>query len=152
MLSKEVYMELLNDIDKANKDLREFTRQSLYLEPVRQKRRSKSLQADFKLIRRHATSLYNVVVMGSSWSCKCKESHMASLLLEPRTDLGRRDAIAKIKFRVLLFKHPPDGKTGVFPTWREVEAEPMEETQFSVTKMGSRGVVPAKLNGSVDRA
>ena len=85
-LSKNVYKEILETIDRANKELREITHQNIYLEPIRRKRRSKRPLAELKLIRKHATSLYQVLVTGKSWNCSCKMLHMASLRLESRSD------------------------------------------------------------------
>ena len=80
--TKSVYKELLNDIRQANQELGEITRQNIALEAVKHKRRGKRQIAELKLIRKHATSLYQVLINDSTWKCKCKMNHLASLRLE----------------------------------------------------------------------
>lgn len=84
VLFRGAYSEMMTAIDGANKELREFVHESKDLEPIRRKRRSGRTQENFKLIRKQAKSLYNVVVKGKSWTCRCKTDHTASLLLQPR--------------------------------------------------------------------
>ena len=129
VLSRGIYAEMLDKIDKANKDLREYTHQNIRLEPTRRRRRAKRLLADFKLIRRYATSLYKVIVAGQSWTCGCKSHHTASLRLEPRprrlNDCCEGD-ISKVKFRILLSKSKPGDEPYIYSEWRELEVEPVE--------------------------
>ena len=127
-LSKNVYKELLNDIDKTNKDIREITHQNVYLEPLRKKRQSRRPIADLKLIRKHAASLYQVFVTGKAWKCGCKSHHLASLRLDPRSQTleGTVKASASAyRFRILLStsengQSPPK----IQSQWHEIEVAP----------------------------
>ena len=72
---------------------------------ARKRRRSKCPHEALCNIRKHATSLYNVLVIGKTWSCSCWPQHTASLRLEPRP--GRSQAPQgknpqRISFRILL--------------------------------------------------
>lgn len=123
MLSEDMYKEQLDSIDRANAFLQQCTSQSILLEPPRSKRRSRHTKADFKSIRKHATSLYNVIVKGNCWKCECKDQHVASLRLEarPRTI---KDSTAGFCFRLLLCKIIPDGETENTSDWRGIAVEP----------------------------
>ena len=130
VLSKNIYTELLAQIDKANKELREITHQNRYLESVRQKRRSQRSMVDFKRVRRHAESLYNVIVTGRSWRCRCREDHVANLRLEARPLEHINDNVAsnpKLRFRILLSKPKSPAKPEILCRWHELEVEPLED-------------------------
>lgn len=83
-LSRKIYEQLLKDIAKANDDLYHITRQSILLEPYRQKRRSKQLTTGLKTVREHATSIYQTFIRGKGWNCHCTTHHIARLRLETR--------------------------------------------------------------------
>ena len=124
---KNVHKETLNMIDTANKDLRDMTHQNIYLEPIRQKRRSKRPLTELKLIRKHATSLYQVFINGKSWKCSCKMLHLASLRLESRPEaLERvnRDTEQKLRFRILLSTNQDRNRPWVTSQSHEVEVIP----------------------------
>ena len=92
-LLKDVYKDLLDDIDKINKDIRDITNQNICQGLIRRQRHSKRPIVELKLIRKHATSLYEVLITGSGWQCRCKNGHIASLRLEPRpSNAGRGDS------------------------------------------------------------
>ncbi|KAL9004774.1 MAG: hypothetical protein Q9188_002409 [Gyalolechia gomerana] len=122
VLSKKIYTELIAQIDKANKDLREFTHQNRFLEPVRRKRRSKRNAEFFKELRRSARSLYNVLIEGAAWSCRCKSQHIASLRLETR-----HRGLPETKFRVLLANGAPQSSDQHAWTWREIDIAPKSD-------------------------
>lgn len=126
-LSKNIYNEALDVIDKANKDLREITHQNIYLETIRQKRTSKRPLAELKLIRAHAKSLYQVFVIGNAWKCTCRMLHMASLRLEPRPETLEEvnaENAPKVKFRVLLSTSQERENPWVNAQWEEIEVIP----------------------------
>ena len=124
-LSKSVYDKLLNSIDKANKDLRDITHQNRYLEPIREKKRSRRHIEDLQLIRKHAASLYRVLIAGKAWKCPCRNSHMASLRLESRpqrSDSGLPSTYTAYTFRVVFSTNPSLEPTSQkSPQWQEVE-------------------------------
>ncbi len=126
-LSKNLYKEILETIDRANKELREITHQNIYLEPVRRKRRSKRRLAELKTIRKHAISLYQVLITGKIWKCSCKSLHMASLRLESRPDAleaSNTDTTPKLRFRVLLSTRQEEDSPWVTSQWQEFEIVP----------------------------
>ena len=156
-LSKKIYKDLLDDIDKANKDIRDITHQNVYLEPIRKKRRSKRPIAELKLIRKYAASLYQVLVTGNAWKCACKNHHLASLRLEPRLqmlDVARANPASHFRFRVLLSITQGSGD---FPKttsqWQEIEVAPsLDKTGTNAINLGpqtsSRSVRFAPISGS----
>lgn len=132
--SKSVYKELLDDIRRANQDLREFTHQNIALEPVKHNRRSKRPIADLRLIRKHAASLYQVLMTDQTWKCTCKMHHLASLRLEARprmleseVDLARQHA-----FRILLSVTKEASQTTSAVQWQDIEIFPSFDSQILV--------------------
>lgn len=123
-LSRNIYKDALDRIDKANKDLRDITHQNIFLEPIRHKRRSKGPLARLKLIRKHAASLYQVLITGNAWKCSCKMLHVASLRLESRPEAheaANGDSTSKLKFRILLSTSQERESPLVTSQWQEVE-------------------------------
>ena len=121
-LSKNIYKEILDTIDKANKELRDITHQNIWLEPVRQKRRSKCPLAQLKLIRKHAISLYQVLITGKAWRCSCTTLHLASLRLESRTNTFKAvnvDTMEQMRFRILLSTRRGDESRQAVSEWYE---------------------------------
>lgn len=147
ILRKNTYKEALDVIGKANHDLREFTHQSIYLEPIRQRRRSRSTLTELKLIRTHATSLYRVLIAGKAWKCSCKIHYTASLRLESRPgapDTVNADNTSKLRFGILLSSQERDNQMAI-SEWQEVEVVPSHDKKtpdaISVgEKISTRGV------------
>ena len=140
-LSKKIYKELLNDIDKANKDIRDITHQNIYLEPVRRKRQSKRPIAELKLIRKHAASLYQVLMTGKAWKCGCRNHHLASLRLEPRPqvlEITKPNPASHFRFRVLLCtSQQGEGSPKTTSQWQEIEIAPsLDKTGIDATNVG----------------
>ncbi|KAL8733473.1 MAG: hypothetical protein Q9166_002099 [cf. Caloplaca sp. 2 TL-2023] len=131
--SKSIYKELLDDIRQANQDLREITHQNIALEPVKLKRRARRPIAELKLIRKHAASLYQVLMNDSTWKCKCKMHHLASLRLETRP--GGIEDEAKLAqrhaFRILLSVAKEANDTGNTTQWQDIEILPSLKSPWS---------------------
>lgn len=126
-LSKKIYKEALDMITKANRDLREITHQNIHLEPIRRKRLLKRPLAELKIIRKHATSLFQVFITGKAWKCSCKMLHMASLRLESRPEAieaVNADTARKLKFRILFSTSQERDSPWVTSQWQEVEVIP----------------------------
>ncbi|KAL8869006.1 MAG: hypothetical protein Q9174_004596 [Haloplaca sp. 1 TL-2023] len=102
--SKTVYKEMLNDIRMANQDLREVTHQNIALEPKKQKRKAGKALTRIKTTRKHAASVYRVLMKDSTWQCKCGMRHLASLRLETRSETGLNvmEGNDTSAFRILL--------------------------------------------------
>ena len=132
--SKKIYSEILDTIDKANKELREITHQNIWLEPVRQKRRSKRPLAQLKLIRKHASSLYQALITGKAWRCSCTTLHLASLRLESRTDTLKAvnvDTMERMRFRVLLStRREEESRQAVSGRYEEIDIIPTLDHAF----------------------
>ncbi|KAL8997035.1 MAG: hypothetical protein Q9169_003576 [Polycauliona sp. 2 TL-2023] len=127
--SKSVYKDLLDDIRRANQDLREFTHQNIALEPKKHQRRARSAIADLKLIRRHAASLYQVLINDKTWKCECGMHHLASLRLEARPQISQdlkleAGAIKAPTFRMLLSVAKIDGDSTGHAQWQDIEILP----------------------------
>ena len=136
-LSKNRYMSLISEIKEANLQLSKFNQDSHILESNRKKRRSKRQLVDFKVIRRQARSLYNVLVTGRSWTCRCWKYHVASLRLEPRPWEGEKGGgkateAPRLKFTVLISKSCPDDGCEVIRKWQELEIEPVETSESPI--------------------
>ena len=138
VLPKRIYSEWLSQIEKANRQLNQYTEGSFVLQSSRDKRHAHRHSVDFKLIRRHAKSLYNVIVTNKSWKCRCWKDHMASLRLEPRPweDEGEKEKTNEfpdLKFRVLLSTEQEDDKLGITWNGQEIEVEPVESPDNTMT-------------------
>ena len=126
-LSRNVYQGYIDAIDKANKDLRDITRQNVYLEPLRRSRKKRQPSVDIKLIRRHAASLYQLLITGAAWSCHCRKHHLASLRLEPRSSTIAKDGStgdSRYNFRVMLSMSQQSLSMGTTADWQEIEIKP----------------------------
>ena len=142
--SKNVYKELFDDIDRANKDLREVTHQNIALEPIKRKRRSRRSIADLKLIRKHAASLYQVLMTDKAWKCKCRTYHMASLRLEARPQTVaevKADIPQKHTFRILLSLADKANNASATAQWEEIEIIPSLETRTPIENSQIRPTV-----------
>ncbi|KAL8896799.1 MAG: hypothetical protein Q9207_007530 [Kuettlingeria erythrocarpa] len=125
--SKSVYKELLDDIYRANKDLREITHQNISLEPSKRKRRSRRPIVELQLIRKYAASLFQVLMTDKLWKCDCKTYHMASLRLEARPKTIDNAALKRSQeysFRILMSVTNATGGTSTATDWREIEVLP----------------------------
>lgn len=132
--SKNIYVECLQQIGKANRDLRDFTHQNVYLEAVRMQRRSKRLANDWKLIKAHAASLYKAMVQGTSLKCKCQNRHLASLRLDAgsRTEQERESLeVLQLRFRFLHFSMSKqgDGPGVIARTFQDLEVVSVLESE-----------------------
>ena len=140
-LRGKIYKEVLSDIDKANKDIRDITHQNIYLEPVRRRRQLKGQIAELQLIKRHATSLYQVLVTGKAWKCGCKNHHLVSLRLEPRPqmlEIARPSSASHFRFRVLLCtRSEGDSSLSTISQWQEIEVAPsLDKTGLDAVRIG----------------
>ncbi|KAL8829825.1 MAG: hypothetical protein Q9170_006005 [Blastenia crenularia] len=131
--SRSAYKELLDDIRRANQDLREFTHQNIALEPVK-KRRSRRPIADLRLVRKYAVSLYQVLMTDQTWNCTCKMYHLASLRLEARPRLLENgiDLAQRHAFRILLSVAKEVTDTTSAVRWQDIEIFPSVESHSSV--------------------
>ncbi|KAL8655055.1 MAG: hypothetical protein Q9226_003196 [Calogaya cf. arnoldii] len=135
--SKSVYKSLLDDIRRANQDLREFTHQNIALEPKKQQRRARSAIVDLRMIRRHAASLYQVLMNEKTWKCKCGMHHLASLRLESRPQSNQNfkaDAANAPAFRILLSVAKDDHETAGTAQWQDIEILPFLGDQALIKK------------------
>lgn len=147
ILQKRIYKELLEDIDRANKDLQEFTQQGIALEPKKRKRRSKRPITELKLIRKHAASLYQVLMNEKAWKCSCKAQHMASLRLQARpqtSEEGRTSTPPDHVFRVLITVLDHADTSGVATRWEEIEVIPSVGSQMLDAEPDNRHRHPPK--------
>ncbi|KAL8776139.1 MAG: hypothetical protein Q9213_008379 [Squamulea squamosa] len=131
-LRKRIYKELLDDIDSATEKLQKMTQQEMFLEPMRRKRRSKRPIAELKLIRKHAASLYQVLMNDKAWKCSCKSHHMASLRLEARPQTSDKASWCTPQdyvFRILMTVPDGNGASGATARWEELEVIPSLASQ-----------------------
>ena len=134
VFSKGAFAEMLDSIDRDNKDLQEFTHENEDLGHVRQRRRGRCPHESLQLVRKYARSLYEVLVTGASWSCKCQNIHVVSLQLETRPGKAEIEAGRNTQsptFRVLLSgpkmaSLSEESRTTVPGEWREFDIRPFE--------------------------
>lgn len=124
--SKHVYQELLDNIRRANRHLREITHQNIALEPLKRKRQSRKPIEDLKIIRKTAASLYQVIMNDKAWQCQCKNHHVASLRLEarPQTIEEIRNDGQTHAFRILLSVTDDLTSTITTTKWEDIEIIP----------------------------
>lgn len=130
--SKSVYKELLEEIRLANQDLRECTHQNIALEPKKHQRKARGALADLRLIRKHAASLYQVLINDNTWKCQWGMDHLASLRLEARpqtNDMGSTDATKTHAFRMLLSVANSDLEKTSTAQWQDIEILPSVSDQ-----------------------
>lgn len=134
-LKKRVYKELLDEIDQANKNLQEFTQQGISLELMKRERRSKRPIAELKLIRKHAASLYRVLMNDKAWKCSCKTHHRVSLCLEARPKISevKPSTPKDLMFRVMITVSNEADTSGTTTRYEEVEVIP----SFGDQKLGA---------------
>ncbi|KAI4251308.1 MAG: hypothetical protein LQ352_004925 [Teloschistes flavicans] len=131
VLSRRVYMQILEEIDKANHKLRECTRQSRLLEPSRNRIRSSRTRIHFDLIRKRLKSLRNVLASKTAWNCSCEQHHATCLRLEARPQQDdpirlEQNQIQKSKICVLLTVKS-ESSADQHWLWREFKIEPSEK-------------------------
>ncbi|KAG8529092.1 uncharacterized protein KY384_005727 [Bacidia gigantensis] len=133
-LKKNVYKEILDDIDKANKDIRDITHQNVYLEPLRQRRLKKRPIAQLKLVRAHARSLYSLLVNGKAWKCECNDYHIATLRLESRPRPLELTDSNDCRFKILLSTGRKDATCPTIDSqWQEIDVVPLSDDTFGVS-------------------
>ena len=133
-ISKNMYKELLDDIHRANKYLRDVTHHNIALEPIKRIRRSRRPIAQLKLIRKHAASLYQLLMNDKAWKCTCKMHHLASLRLEARPhsiEDVRADILQKHAFRILLSVTDEHDGTA---QWKDIEIIPSTKDLATVQR------------------
>ena len=126
-LLKDVHNEMLETIEESNKKLRDITHQCVYLDPLRKSRNSRPSTANLGMIRRHARSLHQTLITGKGWKCACRKYHMASLRLEPRSEVFKKKGIVTtlpLTFRVLLATPQLASPSLVKAQWHDVEVKP----------------------------
>ena len=127
-LKRNICKEAIVTINKSNKDLRDFTHQNIYLEPVRRKRRSQRVLDEVRLIRAHATSLYKGFIAGEGWQCQCQKSHMVALELrkKPRTIYyePRNGKLDQYECEIFMTTASSANDRQPGPEWRNIKLVP----------------------------
>ena len=123
-LSKNVHQNLITGIDTANKTIREITRQNIYLESIRETRKSKGSGVELKRIRDYTASLYRAFANDTHWKCQCKSLHLVSIRLESRSETLRRTSYTlnlQCRFHVLLSNAHPSKSLPEILRWQGIE-------------------------------
>ena len=116
VLSKDSYSEKMDEIDKLNMFLRQCTVQNLHLEPSRSRLRARRVSKDIGIIKKHATSLFNAMIKGKCWKCRCRDFHVASLRLETRPRPVEK-SISRFRIRLMLSRNQSERDTHVCSKW-----------------------------------
>ncbi|KAJ5153675.1 uncharacterized protein N7500_009114 [Penicillium coprophilum] len=128
IFSSAVYEDILDKIDKTNQILKTLCEQSQHRErtrrgPARQKINLKK----YRDKRRHAKSLYGIIIQGRQcWNCACQDGHSIGFQLDTTSLRGTKDAhhgSMDTSFRMIL----SSPKNHVSPLdrsqWHEVKVE-----------------------------
>lgn len=132
VLSKTYYEELQDKIRHANSSLTTLVAQVFAMADIRTTRRMKNKAArDYRKIRQHAKSIYDVLVCGESWRCSCKASHKLLLQLAPkRSDEDATEPpdarSPKAKFNIHVFLQPTQEANAIQNGGQEVRIEAAE--------------------------
>ncbi|KAL2814446.1 hypothetical protein BJX63DRAFT_199153 [Aspergillus granulosus] len=133
ILSKSVYEDILNKIDKANQILITITEQSHRLDLIRRlKPRLRKGLKRHREGRRHARALYDILVSGQGWKCPCRGDHTVCFRLDANTirRLHTVDQSSKTCFLMMLSMSNKTQLLHSQTLWQEVEfqAELVEES------------------------
>ena len=161
VLSKGVFNDILDAIDRDNKELQELTHENEDLAPRRQRRRTKCPHETLKLIRRYARSLYNVLVTDRSWSCHCKDDHAVSLQLKTRPPKAD-SKLEEDPFRIILSRSTNMSRGSNVKSsgwdWRvlevttfEVKQEETDATSVLPASKSDQNSLLNQLNGTAKR-
>lgn len=137
MIGKESLMDHLKKIEDANKFLQQTVTQSYKLEPSRRNRRSQKIGGAIKSIRSQATSLYRALFREDCWTCTCKESHVASLHLQARSnEAALVDPLFRL--RIVLSAGNSESKDWIGTVWRDLEVK-CHDTSNMQSQMKDKG-------------
>ncbi|EEA19562.1 hypothetical protein TMatcc_009697 [Talaromyces marneffei ATCC 18224] len=152
ILSKAVYEDILDKIDRSNQILRTLTEQSRQIDKTKKvlPRRKDGLKRH-RDGRRHARALYNILVQGQGWKCSCKDNHTVCFRIDTNTIHNSKtaDEIRKTRFLLMISAARKIRQTYSGEEWHEVELQPelientisvnIPETSMSISK-GKRKV------------
>ncbi|KAL4911000.1 hypothetical protein BDW74DRAFT_164681 [Aspergillus multicolor] len=127
ILSKAVYEDILNRVDRANQILKTLTEQSHQLDQAAKAapRWRKGLKRH-RDGRRHARALYNILVQGQGWKCSCRDNHTVCFRLDANTvnNLRTGDQAKKTRFLMMLSAENRAYQTTSNRQWHEIELQP----------------------------
>ncbi|KAL4746585.1 hypothetical protein BDW72DRAFT_184583 [Aspergillus terricola var. indicus] len=148
ILSKAVYEDILDRIDRANQILKTLTEQSHLLGQAA-KAASPRWRKGLKRHRdgrRHARALYNILVQGQGWKCSCRDNHTVCFRLDANTVHGLRNAdqAKTTRFLMMLSAAGRAHQTHTNRQWHEVELHPeLVESTVPVNVQEASMAVPA---------
>lgn len=127
ILSKAVYGDILDKIDRANQILRTLTEQSRQIDQAKRilPKRRDGLKRH-RDGRRHARALYNILVQGQSWKCSCRDNHTICFRLDANAMPHSKTADQARKARFLLMISAASKSRQMYSgeEWHEVELQP----------------------------
>ncbi|KAL3473402.1 hypothetical protein BJX99DRAFT_261331 [Aspergillus californicus] len=150
ILSKAVYEDMIDRIDKANQILKTLSEQSQQLDQARARPRWRKGLKRHRDGRRHARALYDILVQGQGWKCMCRDNHTVYFRLDASTIRDPRDTKQGCQPRFLMMLSARnESQTNCNRKWHEIELQPefsddtvsvhLEETSLSVSE-GKRKV------------
>ena len=131
--------EMLDSLDRENKELQEFTHENKDLEKIRRRRRSPCPNDEFKLTRMHAAFMYKTFVEGRYWNCLCRPRHTVSLCLKMRRDTSAdkeyHHPVTALQILLSEREGGPEGNRlkidSLLWRWREVEVRSFKSSTSS---------------------
>ncbi|KAL8827225.1 MAG: hypothetical protein Q9170_007097 [Blastenia crenularia] len=96
--------QLLDDIDRANQELKGFTKRSIDLQSPRQSQLTYQGGERLDTVRQHAKNLWIVLNDANTWDCQCRQNHVVQLCLNERLKKVKRDspAVPDTEFQIFL--------------------------------------------------
>lgn len=117
---------------------------------MKRKRRSKRPIAELKLIRKHAASLYQVLMNDKAWKCSYKTNHSVSLRLGAWPQISGDVNVCTppdFAFHVMITISDLADPSGVTTRWEEIEVIPSLASQKLDVFLANRHHHPAARKG-----
>ncbi|EED18571.1 conserved hypothetical protein [Talaromyces stipitatus ATCC 10500] len=129
ILSKAIYEDILNKIDKVNQILKTLSDQSYQLDQARKGRgRWERGLKGHRDSRRHARVLYDILVRGQGWKCPCRNDHTVCFRLDLNTIHSSRNTEhpeKKTRFLIMLSSANKEAqRPHTHNQWYEIELQP----------------------------
>ncbi|KAJ5371654.1 hypothetical protein N7517_003660 [Penicillium concentricum] len=128
IFSAAVYDDILDKIDKTNQILKTLCEQSQHREQSRRgPTRQKANLKQYRDKRRHARSLYGIMIEGGQcWNCSCQDGHSIGLQLDTTSLHGAKDThyvSMDTTFRMILSSPKNKLSSNARRRWHEVKVK-----------------------------
>ncbi|RJE20797.1 hypothetical protein PHISCL_06866 [Aspergillus sclerotialis] len=157
IISKSIYNDLFDSLDKANNILKTLVDQSVEYQRNQRTLGSERILSKNRAARSVASSVHMALTCDKYWICSCRDRHHIRFILDPQIDAN--DTSEKLSmFRIIMATQDSDAYGGTSFNWQEVEIEPLhnkvrsQQTQ-NVSQLNGKaqhGMPPAQGHPSID--